>query len=555
MACQNYPTRLFTDLRAMLRATVRRFGEKTLFLQKRQGEFRKISFRHYYADVCGLGTELMARGLGGKKILVVGENGYPWVTAYMAVVCGVGTVVPVDRDLSGEQIADLARFCEASAIICSPLVSERLSALDESVMRIGFCELGELAKRGRERLSGGDRSYLEAEIDPTALAVLLFTSGTTGSAKGVMLSHRNLCFNLYQMCKMIYVSPDDVFLSVLPLHHAYEATCGFLGPLYRGSTVAFSEEPRLMLQEIQEVRPTVMLCVPLLLETFYQRICEGIRRHGMEKEVASAIRMTNLLTTEKLRMGARKRVFTAMHQSLGGRLRLLISGAAPLDPDVAAGLRDFGFNIRQGYGLTECSPIAALNRDELYNDASVGLATPDTLLDIYDMQNDGVGEIRFRGENVMLGYYGMPDETARVLRDGWFYTGDLGYMDEKGFLFIMGRKKNLIVTADGENVFPEELEGLLAHNRFVKESVVVGKKDEQTQAVSLVAILYPNRSALAKKYGGELSNEQLELEMHRAITGVNALLPAYKRIDSFVLSPKPFPKNTSRKIIRDEVKL
>jgi len=244
-----------------------------------------------------------------------------------------------------------------------------------------------------------------------------------------------------------------------------------------------------------------------------------------------------------------------MHQSLGGRLRLLISGAAPLDPDVAAGLRDFGFNIRQGYGLTECSPIAALNRDELYNDASVGLATPDTLLDIYDMQNDGVGEIRFRGENVMLGYYGMPDETARVLRDGWFYTGDLGYMDEKGFLFIMGRKKNLIVTADGENVFPEELEGLLAHNRFVKESVVVGKKDEQTQAVSLVAILYPNRSALAKKYGGELSNEQLELEMHRAITGVNALLPAYKRIDSFVLSPKPFPKNTSRKIIRDEVKL
>ncbi|MBQ9806098.1 MAG: AMP-binding protein [Clostridia bacterium] len=555
MPYQNYPSRLFGDLRKMLRASVKQFGDKTLFLQKKEGVYRKISYKRYYEDVCALGTELLARGLGGKRILVIGENSYPWVTAYMAVICGVGVVVPVDRELSSERISDLAHRCDAAAVIHSASVAKKLTGLDDSIVRIGFGELGRLAGCGQERMARGDRSYLDAVIDPAALSALIFTSGTTGDTKGVMLSHRNLCFNLYQMCKMIYIGSDDIFLSVLPLHHCYETTCGFLCPLYRGVSVAFADGLRRLMQDMQAVRPTVMLCVPMLPETIHQKIYEGIRRYGMEAEVQSAIRMTNALYPASVRMSTKKKVFSAMHQSFGGRLRLLISGGAPLDPSVTAGLRDFGFQVLQGYGLTECAPIAALNRDTFSNDASVGMATPDTLLDVCDIQDDGIGEIRFRGENVMLGYYGMPDETSRVLRDGWFYTGDLGYLDEKGFLFIVGRKKNMIVTADGKNIFPEELEGLLDHSRFVKESLVVGKKNDKAQTVELVAVLHPDYEALRERYGESFTDSQLDLEMNRAVTGTNAQLPPYKRIDSFSVSPTPFPKNTSRKIIREAVVL
>ncbi len=553
MAYQNYPSQLYGDLRKLLRASVKQFGEKTLFWQKKDGVYRKISYNRYYEDVCSLGTELLARGLGGKKILVIGENSYPWVSAYMAVICGVGVVVPVDRELSSAQIADLARRTDAAAVICSASVENKLTELDESIVRIGFGELGKLALCGRERMRRGDRSYLDAVIDPFAMSALLFTSGTTGGTKGVMLSHRNLCFNLHQMCKMIYIGSDDLFLSVLPLHHCYEATCGFLCPLFRGASVAFVEDIRQLTQDMKAVRPTVMLCVPLILETLYQKIWDGIRRHKMESEIQSEIRMTNALYPKSLRMGTKKKIFSAMHQSLGGRLRLLISGGAPLDPSVTTGLRDFGFRVLQGYGLTECAPIAALNRDTFFNDESVGLATPDTILDVCEIQDDGIGEIRFRGENVMLGYYGMPDETSRVMRDGWFYTGDLGYLDEKGFLFIVGRKKNVITTADGKSVFPEELEFYLDRSRFVKESVVIGKPNEQTHTVEISAILHPDYESLRARYGKHVSDAQLDLEMHRAVTGANAQLPTYKRIDSFSVSPNPFPKNTSRKIIRESV--
>lgn len=553
MAFQNYPVPLFGDLRKMLRASVELYGSNTLFLQKKEDSYRKITYSRYYEDVCSLGTELLARGLGGKKILLIGENSYPWVTAYMAVICGVGVAVPVDKSLSCEELAAIVRHIDAAAVIYSSSVEEKLSCLDASIMRIGFGELGKLALCGRERMKMGDRSYLDAKINARATAALLFTSGTTGEKKGVMLSHRNLCFSLFQMCKMIRINSDDVFLSVLPLHHCYETVCGFLCPLYRGASVAFAQGLRQLTQEMQAVRPTVMLCVPMIPETIFQKICEGIRRHGMEEEVRSAIRLTSSLRLKQLRTRVKKKVFSAMHQSFGGRLRLLISGGAPLDPSVASGLRAFGFQLLQGYGLTECAPIAALNRDTFYNDASVGMAPPDTVLDVYEEYGDGVGEIRFRGENVMLGYYGMPEETARVLRDGWFYTGDLGYLDKKGFLYLVGRKKNMIVTADGKPIFPEEPETYLNRSRFVKESVVFADRNASTQDVVLTAVLHPDYPALQNQYGDDFTDAILDIEMHRAVSAANSKLPPHKRIASFTVSPSPFPKNTSHKIIREAV--
>lgn len=551
MPYQNYPSRLFKDLRRMLRASVESYGDRTLFLQKKGESYRRITYNSFYDDVCALGTELLARGLGGKRIMLIGENCYQWAVSYMAVICGVGVIVPFDKEQDGDEIAQVARLCDASVVICSSSVAKKLSGFEESLTVIGFGELASLAARGRERMKAGDNRYSEAPIKPSAMAALLFTSGTTGGKKGVMLSHRNICFNLYQMCKMIYIGTDDVFLSVLPMHHCYETTCGFLCPLSRGATVAFASNLLRLADDMKTIRPTVMLCVPLLPETLHRRIQEIVLRFGMEEDVRSAVRMTGALRPEKVRLATKRKVFSAIHQSFGGRLRLLISGGASLDPQIASDLYDLGFKVLQGYGLTECAPIAALNRDTFYRHDSVGMACPDTLLDVYDVQNDGIGEIRFRGENVMLGYYGMPDETARVIRDGWFYTGDLGYMDEKGFLYILGRKKNLIIDAEGNAISPEELETQLNRNRFVKESVVTGIKNAASQSVEITATLYPDHDALSEKYGKDFTPSQLDLEMHRAVTGVNATVPFYKRIESFRISPSPFPKNTSHKIIRD----
>ena len=485
---QNYPVDIYKDLKEMFHASAEKYGDKTLFMEKVGGAYQSLSFRDYARNVDALGTELLARGFGGKRLIVIGENCIAWVTAYMAVICGVGVVVPVDKEIPAEEIANIAKVSEASAVIYSKKSAEKIAGIDDAVTRISFDEIPALIAAGKEKLRAGDRSYLDAKIDPNVMASLIFTSGTTGVSKGVMLSHHNICFNLSEMCQMLYIGPKDTFLSVLPLHHAYECTCGFLCQVYRGSTVAFSEGLRYITRNMQEVHPTIINCVPLLVETMYSKIQSSIRKNGLEKKVAAMVKLTNAIPGTKARMAAKKKIFKAVHQNFGGKLRLLISGGAAVDPKVLAGLHDLGIAAVQGYGLTECAPLAALNRDTYFNDSAAGLGTPNTLLDIYDVQDDGTGEIRFKGDNLMLGYYGQPELTAEVIRDGWFYTGDLGYLDADGFLHITGRKKNVIVTANGKNIFPEELETYLCRSPFVAEAVVVGVKKERKKNLKLLAL-------------------------------------------------------------------
>ena len=293
-----------------------------------------------------------------------------------------------------------------------------------------------------------------------------------------------------------------------------------------------------------------MLCVPLLLETLYNKLWLNIRKNGLEGKVRAMIKATNAIPGERARMMAKKSVFRAIHKNFGGKLRIMASGGASVDPEILHGLRDLGLLTVQGYGLTECSPIAAVNRDTYYRDSSAGLATPNILLDIYDVQDDGTGEIRVRGDNVMLGYYGMPELTAEVIRDGWFYTGDLGYLDADGFLHITGRKKNVIVTANGKNVFPEELETYLCRSPFVAEAVVVGIPNEKKKDLDVVALIYPDAAHFAEVYGKEYTPEQIRAELSRAVDEVNGLVQSYKRIVRFVPVKTEFPKNSSRKIKR-----
>ena len=547
---QNYPTIVYENLKEMYHASAEAYGEKTLFMQKEDGVYREYSFRQYAEEVDALGTALCARGLMGKRILVSGENGYDWVRAYMAVICGVGVVVPVDKEIPAEEIANIAKESEASAILYSPKLAEKVEAIPAAVERICFTEFPAWIEDGRARIAAGDRTFLDAKIDAHAMSALLFTSGTTGVSKGVMLSHRNICFNLSEMCQMLYIDDKDVFLSVLPIHHAYECTCGFLCQVYRGSTVAFSEGLRHITRNMQEVHPTMILCVPLLLETMYRKVWANIRKQGMEKKVKAAIKLTNAIPNEALRLSAKKKVFAQIHKSFGGKLRIMISGGAAVDPKIMKGLRDLGIAAYQGYGLTECAPLAALNRDTFYNDGSAGMATPNALLDIYDVQGDGTGEIRYKGDNIMLGYYKQPEMTAEVIRDGWFYTGDLGYLDKNGFLFITGRKKNVIVTSNGKNIFPEELETYLGRTPYVAESVVVGYMNPKKKDYDIVAIIRPDMERFTEDYGTRYTKDQLETEMKKAISEVNGIVQSYKRIETFVLREEEFPKNTSRKIKR-----
>lgn len=543
-----YPVRNIENLRHMLRTSTDLFGERAAFLVKRDGEYRPVSYNKFRRDVEGLGCALWNMGLHGKKVIVIGENCYEWAQAYMAVVCGLGVVVPVDKEIPTEEIVNISEISEADAVIYSVTYEDKIAALDSRIVRIPFDDLAELAEKGNERIGNGDHAYLDAEIDDYAMSILLFTSGTTGVSKGVMLSHHNICFNLMEMCQMSYIGPGDVFLSVLPLHHAYECTCGFLAQIYRGSTIAHCEGLRYVTKNLKECGATKMLCVPLLLETLYNKIWQNVRKKGVEKKLKSAIRLNNML--KKTGVDLSRKLFAEIHASLGGKLNMLIVGGAAVDPKVLSGLRDLGIQAIQGYGLTECSPIVALNRDVRYKDEAAGLPTPNTTIEIFDKQEDGTGEIRFKGDNVMLGYYKQPKLTSEVLVGGWFYTGDLGFIDKQGFLHITGRKKNVIVTANGKNIFPEELETYLNRSPYVKESVVCGIMNDSKKDYDLVAVVVPDMERFEEEFGQEVTPQLVKEKIHKAAADVNKIVQSYKNIDYTIIRQEEFEKNTSRKIKR-----
>lgn len=540
-----HESRKVENIRSALRASERLYGDRPAFMQKVDGEYKTVTYSRFRDMYEALGTELWARGFAGKRVIVTGDNCLDWATVYIAVVSGLGVIVPVDKDLPDEELQNIVDISEAAAIFYSPRLAQKVSALTGGIEKFSFDDIAGLIEAGRARLLDGERDYLRAHIDPDAMTALIFTSGTTGTSKGVMLSHRNICFNFSEVAQMAYIGPEEVFLSVLPMHHVYECTCGFLFPLYRGCCVAFSEGLRYITRNIQEVRPTIVCCVPILLETIYRKIWMNIRRKGIEKKVRSAIKLTRHMGA-----GVKRKVFAEIHDSLGGRMRMFICGGAAADPEVMSGLRDFGLLAIQGYGLTECAPLAAVNKDDYFRDDSAGLATPNGVLDIYDVQNDGTGEIRYKGDNVMLGYYRNPELTAEVIRDGWFYTGDLGYIDPDGFLHITGRKKNVIVTPGGKNIFPEELEAYLCRNRFIAEAVVVGYFNESHGNWDIVAVLYPDDAEFIEAYGRGYTQGQIDAEFSRAVEEVNGIVQSYKRITMYIVRNTEFPKNSSRKIKR-----
>ena len=529
------------------------YGDSTAFLQKIGGEYREFSYERLKNDVFALGTALLCDGYADKRIIVTGENSYMWCVSYLATACGLGVVVPVDKEIPAEEIANIAKVSEAALILHSPKMAKKIESADAGVDCYSFDDLSALIARGETLIKSGDTSYSERSIDIDALCSLIFTSGTTGVAKGVMLSQRNICHTVQNLARMVYIDERDRALSVLPLHHVYECTCGFLYPLSQGASVAFSEGVRYIMKNVKEVNPTKILCVPLLIETMYRKIWANIRKKGIEGKVRKVIAITNKIKPYSARMAAKRKMFAEIHASFGGKLDLLVSGGAPIDPEIIKGMRDFGLNIIQGYGLTESAPLAAVNRDTYFNDRSAGLVLPEGELKIIDVSEDGTGEICYRGDNVMLGYYQRPDLTAEVKKNGWLHTGDIGYIDENGFLIITGRKKNVIIRANGKNVLPEELEAYLCRDRIVEEAIVVSMMNEKKGEYDIVAVIRPDAETACEMLGKDYTPEDLEARISHTVLDVNDTVQTYKRIDVTIITNDEFPKNSSKKIKRFEV--
>ncbi|HHT92350.1 MAG TPA: AMP-binding protein [Clostridia bacterium] len=558
-----YEVDQISTLKDMIINSEKKFGDKPAFLKKVPGidNYVPVTYKQYKKDVDALGTKLIDLGYKDEKIVIIGENRYEWSCSYLAVVNGVGVVVPLDKELPENEIELSVNRAEASLVIFSPKLIDKIDNLysklptvkeyivmDDESSDDRFVAFGKLLKDGHELLDKGDDRFTSSEIDPEEMKILLFTSGTTDVAKAVMLSHRNICENLMAMCSMTYIDENDVFLSILPIHHTYECTCGFLCPLYRGSTVAYCEGLRHIAKNMAEAKVTIVLGVPLVFESMYKKIWDGIRKAKQEKKVRFAIRLNNFLKI--LGMDKSKNMFEKIHASFGGHLRLLISGAAAIDPEVAKGFRDLGILFIQGYGLTECAPIVALNRNVDFKDAAAGLPMPGVDIVIDNPDENGIGEIIVKGPNVMLGYYKDEAATKQVIDSkGYFHTGDLGYMDKEKFVYITGRKKNVIVTKNGKNIFPEEIEYLLLKSPYIQE-VLVYASDEAGDTI-VKANIFPNFEKIEEDFkNGVISSDNVEAIIQSEIKNVNKQLVNYKSIRGFNIRETEFSKTTTRKIKR-----
>lgn len=559
-----YKTRRINDLRDLVHSSAGLYGDKSAFLVKEKpgGAYRGISYRQFERDIDSLGTALGDMGLRGKKIALIGENSYKWVVTYLAVTNGTGVIVPLDRELPETEIRNLVERAEVSAIVFSEKTGTRIrgilegewgpqikirmdGASDESMSESGVYSWDELLERGKALMEEGNREFKDAVIDPDVMCSLLFTSGTTGRSKGVMLSHRNIASNVMNMSKYVKIRRPGGGLSVLPMHHTYELTCHVFTAVYQGVFVAICEGLRYIQQNLKESGASVMVGVPAVFEAMHRKVWKQAEASGFALKMRRAMefsRKTKLYNSQ----GIMRTVFSGIHKSLGNNVCLFISGGAAINPDVIRDYEALGIPMIQGYGMTENSPIIAVNRDYYSKADSVGKPMPGTEVKIADPDADGIGEIICRGPSVMIGYYKDPEATDETVRDGWLYTGDYGRFDEEGFLYICGRKKNVIVTKNGKNIFPEEIEQLLMESSLIEEVIVYGVSDKDGD-IAVKAEIFPDQDAAeeALKEGGDM-NSLIKGEIEK----VNDMMPSYKRVKRFRIRDTEFEKTTTRKIKR-----
>ena len=543
------------DLKDMLEKTAVKNSTKTAFKVKNpNGKIINKSYIDFKNDVQSLATKLMEMGMQNQRIAVMGKNSYSWAISYLAATI-IGIVVPIDKEASKENVKEFLNVSNSKAIIADDKylneIFEFKSELKNETMLIDmqntskYMNLSDLIADGKKLIDEGNSEYENIKINPNEMKILLFTSGTTGNSKAVMLSHKNICSNIVSIASIVKVDNATRVLSILPLHHTYECTIGYLLVVYGGGTICYCEGLRYITKNIQEYQPTFILCVPLLLENVYKKVIKTLKSSLPEKYTKEESKIIDNLPFY-LKGIVKKKV----KKSLGGKIKTFIVGAAAIKPDLVEAFFKLGIKVLQGYGLTECAPLVAGNNDFYYKAASCGMPIPNVEYKIDNPNDEGVGEIIVKGPNVMLGYYENEEATKNVLKDGWFHTGDLGYVDDEEFLYISGRSKNMILTKNGENIYPEEIENILNDDDLIEESLVIGTSNGKDD-VQVKAKIFPNIEAIKEYLGNKFpTKEEISKILNEAVKKANEKLPNFKHIKSFKIMDEDFERTTTNKVKR-----
>lgn len=567
---KNYEGTHYNTIKEAFEYSTEKFANNTFLLEKtdHKGKWIETTYSEFKDEVIGLGTALIRKlGLKDTRIAIIGENTHYWYTAYMTMLCGVGIAVPIDKELPENEIENVLKRSKASAVIFSkkkeevikrvaqnlPDVKYFIEMNSDSSLEDRFVGIEHLIEEGKTLVKNGDDSYMKIEIDPDEFKVLLFTSGTTSNAKGVMLCNRNLAQNINAASAYVDLRPDDRLMSILPLHHTYESSIGFLYPFAMGASVSICQGLKYIVPDLKETNPTALLTVPLLVENLYKKINANIKKSKKDGVVNSMIHVTNAL--KAVGVDIKRKVFAEIYDNLGGKIRIIVSAAAPIDAKIGKWLEDIGITFLQGYGLTETAPIAALTPDFQTKIGSAGKAVVDAELKIDNPNENGEGEVLIKSKTLMLGYYEDEEATKESIfeenGERWFRSGDIGYLDQDGFLFITGRCKNVIVTQNGKNIYPEEIELMLGNIPEIKECMVYGKKDEKEDKELIIsARVIPNYEEIEAKYGKNLSDEEVHKIIWEKIKDVNKQLTSYKAIKNLEIKKDEFVKTTTMKIKR-----
>lgn len=544
---KNYPlydVEPFDTVKEMVKKRAETLKNRPAYKFEDGKEVKEVTYGEFYETICCLGEALTEKGYQRKHIACIGHNSYLWICVYLTTLCSNNVFVPIDKDLPETDIKNVLEHSEADIVFCDGKYAEMLKSADFSkkVEVVSFDDeengISGLLKRGKELLDSGSRAFDGEEANSlNDMKMLLYTSGTTGNSKGVMLSEKNIMSCVIgglQTAKVYYVG-----LSVLPYHHAYESVCGILVAFHVGATLCINKNLKSVTKSLLLYKPTYIMIVPAFAELFYDKIWANIRKKGKERAFKALIAFSNLLL--KFGIDKRAKFFKDIHAVFGGEMKKIICGGAPIRPEIARFFDNIGLPLANGYGITECSPLVSGNRDYFDDPRTAGVPLPCVKVEIDNPDKDGIGEIKVKGDTVMLGYYKEPEKTAEVMVDGWFYTGDYGKFTEKGQLMITGRKKNLIVLTNGKNIFPEEIEEYISAIPEVKEVIVYSKRDESGNQKSLTARTYINPEmpiSLA--------------EIREKISIALSKLPKYKQIQEIILESEAFEKTTTNKIKRQK---
>ena len=561
-----YEPRVVKNYREMIEYSVKNYADKVAYKYKKNGDLKHVeyvekTYEQVGKDIKSFSTELLNKGLEQKKVILIGNNRYEWCISYLAVTSGNMIIVPLDKALPNNEIENLVTRSEAEIAIFDKKYLEVMKKLKKDTnvnLQMLICmdnvkdseveNFSILLQKGEELIKNDDNQYDKIEVNPEKMSVMLFTSGTTNIPKAVMLSQKNICANLSDFASWVKLYPTDTLLSFLPIHHTFECTVTFLYGFYSGCTVAFCDGLKYIQKNLAEYKVSVFVAVPLVMETMYKKIQKAINDQGKAKLIHTMIKISNAFL--KCKIDLRKIIFKQILDNLGGNIRLVLYGAAPMNKETIVGFNNFGIELVQGYGLTETSPVIAAESDKEKMPGSVGLALPSLNVKIDNPDENGEGEILVKGPSVMMGYYNNEEENKRAFKDGWFRTGDYGYITENGFIYVTGRKKDIIVLRNGKNVYPQEIEFLINKIPYVTESLVYQRGKNNTDTMLCAKIVYDKD--LIKEKLGDKTEKEYEKIIWEKVKEINQELPVFKHIKHITITTEPLIKTTTQKVKRYE---